>query len=330
MARQVKCPKCGRPQELSGYCVQCGLDFRAYARKVREKREAGIAGTTAPETAGLRDIGRLFEDSWSIYKERFATLFILNLLSGAFLLAPVMLLALLGLAAGVFGQDLLGIGAAAGAVTGALAGSVLMFIPIAGLISALENKDMGIKDALRAGRDRLWPFLWLIGLAWLLITGGFLLFAVPGVIYAIWFLPAQFIVVLEKDKGMKALLKSRLYMRGRFWGVFGRAMLIVLLYGTASALPGGGLLFAPFMYIMFYLIYRDLRAEKNRAATAPAGTREKLWIIIPALMGYALIAAIIVAGLFSVFDDKEYIKKLSPTPASMICRYDRSPQGPPL
>lgn len=324
MAKQVKCPKCGRPQELSNFCVECGLDFRAYARRVREQRAAGETTGKPAEATGLRDIGRLFEDSWAIYKDRFATLFLLHLLSGAFMLAPVLLLALLGAAAGIFDPQLLGPGAAAGAITGALMGSVLMFIPIAGLISALDDGGMGIKDALRTGRDKIWSFLWLIGLAWLLITGGFLFFAAPGLIYAVWFLPAQFIVVLEGERGMKALMKSRQYVRGCWWGVFGRMLLIILLYGTASALPGGGLFFAPFMYIMFYLIYSDLKAEKALEGAALPGERESLWIIIPALLGFALLIALIVIAALSTMKDKEYIKIHNPAPASMASGADQS------
>jgi hypothetical protein len=308
MAKQVRCPKCGRPQDLSNFCVECGLDFRAYARRVKEKRAAQGAETAMPTDRGLRDIGKLFEDSWAVYKERFATLFILHLLSVAFLLGPVLALALLGMTAGVMGEEMITIGAGAGAALGALIGSVAMFIPLAGLIAAIGDRGLGVKDSLKAGYGRLWSFLWLMGLAWLLITGGLLLFLVPGLIFAIWFLPAQFIVILEQDRGMSAVMKSRQYVRGRFWDVLGRLLLIMLLYGTANALPGGGLLFAPFMYIMLYLMYTDLRDEKSRAGAKATGTRERLWVIIPAILGFLILAALMAAAALSEMEEKEYIR----------------------
>jgi hypothetical protein len=313
MAKQVKCPKCGRPQELSNFCVECGLDFRAYAQRIRERRAAqGSAQgseATQPPATGLRDIGKLFEDSWAIYKERFATLFILHLLTAAFLLGPVLVLALLGMTAGVMGEEMLGIGAGAGAITGLLIGSVLMFIPMAGLIAALGDKGLGVKDSLRAGYEKLWAFLWLMGLTGFLILGGFILSFIPAVIFFIWFLPAQFIVIIEQERGMSAVMKSRQYVRGQWWGVFGRVLLIMLLSGVAGALPGGSLLFTPFMYIMLYLIYMDLRAEKTTAAPETSGTSDRLWIIIPALLGYLLIAGFIVVAALSEMEEKEYIER---------------------
>lgn len=312
MAQQVRCPKCGISQELSNFCAGCGLDFRAYARRARERRASGGAETASPSVAGMRDIGRLLEDSWAIYKERFATLFILHLLSVAFILGPVILLALLGMTAGIFGEELLVIGAGAGAATGALIGSVLMFIPMAGLISALGDKDLGVKDSLRAGYGKLWSFLWLVGLIGLFIAGGFLFFFIPGLVFTIWFLPAQFIVILENEKGMNAVMKSRHYVRDHWWGVLGRLLLIMLFSGMAGVLPGGSLLFAPFMYIMLYLIYTDLRSCKATDGAKAPEKPDRLWIIIPTVLGYLLLIALLVIAALSGMEEKQYI--LGPAP----------------
>jgi len=309
MAKQIKCPKCGRPQGLSNFCVECGLDFREYIRRQREKRAEHRTEGPAKATEGIRDIGKLFEDSWVIYKERFAPLFILNLLVGAFLLVPVLALALIGMSAGVLGSDMTGIGAGAGAAVGFLIGSVLMFIPMAGLIAALGDNTLGVKDALKAGIDRLWPFLWLVGLSTFFITGGFLLFLIPGVIFFIWFLPAQFIVILEPEKGMDALTKSMTYTSGQWWNLLGRFFLIALLAGIAGVFPGGSLLFSPFMYVMLYLIYCDLKTEKG-LTVSPAGeaARSRLWLFVPALLGYVLLTAMMIIAALSTIKDRQYIK----------------------
>jgi len=308
MAKQIKCPKCGRPQELSNFCVECGLDFREYIRRQKEKRAAHEATDSALTTGSIRDIGKLFEDSWVIYKERFAPLFILNLLVGVFLLVPVLVLALLGMSAGVLGSEMMGIGAGAGAVVGLLIGSVLMFIPMAGLIAALGDKTLGVKDALKTGIDRLWPFLWLVGLSTFFITGGFLLLFIPGVILFIWLLPAQFIVLLEPQRGMDVLMKSMAYTRGQWWNLMGRVLLIVLLAGIAGVFPGGSLLFSPFMYIMLYLIYCDLKAVNGAKALPSTGApRSSLWLFVPALLGYALLVALIVTAALSEIK-RQYVK----------------------
>lgn len=309
MAKQIKCPKCGRPQELSNFCVECGLDFREYTQRLREKNAARDIWEFPLPVGGLRDIGKLFEDSWAIYKERFTTLFLLNLLTWAFLLGPVLVLSLLGMTAGAFNQDLLGIGAGAGAAIGVLIGSVLIFIPFAGLIAALGDSTLGIKEALKVGIARLWPFLWLMGLAWFFIMGGFLLFFIPGVIFLIWFLPAQFIVMLEPERGMNAIMKSMTYTRGQWWNLMGRVLLIALLAGIAGVFPGGSLLFSPFMYTMLYLIYCDLKSEKEQAAPPAARTApSRLWLFVPALLGYALFAAMIIIAALSAMEDRQYIK----------------------
>ncbi len=41
--KQVRCPKCGTVQPFGDKCVSCGLDFKEYARRLREKRAAGGA-----------------------------------------------------------------------------------------------------------------------------------------------------------------------------------------------------------------------------------------------------------------------------------------------
>jgi len=47
-------------------------------------------------------------------------------------------------------------------------------------------------------------------------TGGFLFLIIPGIIFLVWFIFAQFIIFAEDDRGMNAILKSKEYVRGKW------------------------------------------------------------------------------------------------------------------
>jgi len=240
----------------------------------------------------LRDLGTLFRDSWEIYLQRIGTLMGLYLLSIGLMFGPVALFGGIGALAIPFAPDLASALIGAGVITGCLVGSFGLFWGIAGLVCAVGDQSLGIKAALGRAGERYWGFLWIFSLVGYLISGGFLLFVVPGILFSIWFMFGQFILADEGIPGMSALMKSKAYTEGYFFEVFIRLLLVWAASSLLGLIPIAGpllsILFMPYMMIFLYLIYADLRA--GRAEIVPTGSqREKvLWILVGSL-GYIII-----------------------------------------
>lgn len=83
-----------------------------------------------------------------------------------------------------------------------------------------SNEKIGIKESYRRGWSKFGSFILVSILSVILIGSGFLLLIIPGFIFAIWFSLATFIVIEENIGGMDALLKSREYVKGRWWEIF--------------------------------------------------------------------------------------------------------------
>jgi hypothetical protein len=248
--------------------------------------------TAHGEISALSD---LFREAWETYKRRLGTLIALYLLSFLFF----------ALAFGVFFgfgflvSLLLGESKAvivAGAITGALAGMLVMTWGIAAVAYAVVDEQIGIKDSLGKAWDKVGAFLWFFSVFGYLITGGFLLFFFPGVIFLVWFSFGQFILAAEGQKGMDALLKSKEYVRGQWFDVFARLFVIYALSGLIGAVPFVGpllsLLFAPFMMIFLFLIYRDLRGLKTDVPFAYSSAEKWKWLGV-ATLGYLVLPVFI-------------------------------------
>lgn len=327
--RIVKCPLCNKRQPLGAKCVNCGLDFLDYARRLKEKRKAqeereaeapaeeprptepqelgeepiAIALPTLPVEPSMSSVGDLLGNTWLIYKGRFLMLLGLYLLAVAAFIVPVAALTFVGTVMAASMPEA-GQAVAFGAgMLGGLLGMVASIGAFGGFISASCDETQKFSEALRSGWRNLWFLLWLYLVAGYIITGGFLLFILPGIAFTVWFFASQFIVFEEREKGMDAMLKSRAYVRGHWWGVFWRLVVISVLGMVVSIVPVvGGLLFTPFMMIFMAHIYKDLRSMKGRDVeyTASAGAKAK-WLAL-ATAGYALpvAAAVLLFGLTSL------------------------------
>ncbi|TET84849.1 MAG: hypothetical protein E3J36_00300 [Candidatus Nealsonbacteria bacterium] len=154
---------------------------------------------------------------------------------------------------------------------------VTTFISILGsasLISAVKEvpKNWKIKDALKEGWFKYWPFLLVSLLTGLVIGLGFLLFIVPGIIFVIWLAFSAYTVICEDKKGFKALSRSRELVKGHWWATAKRVLAIMIITFPlslgAQSIPYLGqlaftILFTPFSIIYYYLIYQNLREIKD-------------------------------------------------------------------
>lgn len=104
----------------------------------------------------------------------------------------------------------------------------------------LDNKkaDFKIKDVLAV----FWPALAISVLVGLITIGGFLLVLVPGILFTTWYAFSVYLAVLEKKRGVGALLKeSREMSRGRFGQIFWRLILPSVFWALIAYLVLAGI-----------------------------------------------------------------------------------------
>ncbi len=107
---------------------------------------------------------------------------------------------------------------------------------------------------------------------------GLIFFIIPGIIIGVWYGFAIYIVV-TKDIGIfDAFRESREFARGRFMGILGRFIVIILVTIIISIflsiIPFIGTLVATLaqpLFVMFlFLLYKDLVRVKGSQSSAPA------------------------------------------------------------
>lgn len=277
----------------------------------------------APNTASrLPDIGVLLKETWELYKKRVGTFLLISLI-------PSLISSFWALfSAGYFAvsRDNINITLLTGIliIIAAIAVIFFWFWSQVALLFAIKDSEenIGFKESFRRGWHKIGSYLWISILSALVVIGGYLLLIVPGIIFAIWFSLAAFVLVTENIKGMDALLKSREYIKGRWGGVFWRFIgfgLIVSLILAALAIvlyllklqtvnnffnPIIALFLAPFATAYAFLVYRHLKAEKGDFVFQPQ--KKGLFIFI-AILGFVIPTLIgVIGGVLSL------IKKFSP------------------
>lgn len=192
------------------------------------------------------------------------------------MLIPMVLSFIGGLFAPTPAEQLIGIGfSPAYIVMMLLSGILNIFMSIA-LILAIQNNSLKITSAYKQSVSFVWRYFVMSIVMSVLLFIGFLLFIIPGIILSVWFSFATFVLVIERGGIIDSLKKSREYVRGRWWAVFGRLialgvlMIIIglVISSLASVLSGtlGNALvsalvmvLAPFGVAYVYLMYQDVK-----------------------------------------------------------------------
>lgn len=112
----------------------------------------------------------------------------------------------------------------------------------AALILALNNSTLSATQAYKDGFPHFFKYLVLSLLIGLIVMVGLVLLVVPGIIFMVWFSLAAYVLLLENSSIIDSLKKSREYVRGRWWPVFGKILMMILfsiLAGFALGLIAG-------------------------------------------------------------------------------------------
>lgn len=204
-----------------------------------------------PHELSLATLTELFQQVLEIYRKRWKTLVgIILLANGVSILVLIAGAILLAGTYQIF-KD-----------------SIVLFIPVGfmligvffvqiwqslALIDAFSVDHGGVVNSYHRTKARLVSYVWINVLQAALVWGGFLLFVIPGVIFSIWFLFAPYIFLLEGEKGMHALLKSREYVRHLWWQI----AWLTFIGGICISLFSLGVTTAPALFIMAIDFLRD-------------------------------------------------------------------------
>ena len=252
-------------------------------------------------TAGkLRPFGELFKQTWEIYTAKLDVLLILFILPflanlGAGLFNRNQTTGSSGLSGSIFNTSMSGNSAHySGGTVAAVFVAVVIFVLVslwiqAATIFVIDSSETkpSASDALAKGWPLVLPMFVVALLTGLAILGGLILLIIPGIIFAVWFIFSNLIVVLEGKRGTEALKASKSLVTGRWGAVFGRFVLLVLsilailiVIGIVAALFRGlgfvvsavfsSFLITPLEAIFLYVLYKDLKANPQLAEAKPA------------------------------------------------------------
>ncbi len=232
------------------------------------------------QTSSLISIGELLSKTWQVYKSKIKVFLGIMLLPVLINIVFFLVAAGAGLA-GLAGKQFLKI-SLGGALPFMIVLGIILFLgviiiglwaQIALLFAIKERKQqIGIKASFAKGWHKIISFLWISILTSLVTMAGFLLLVVPGIIFAVWFSLAPYVLVSEGLKGKKALSRSRQLVKGNWGKVFWRLFIITaisliisisLSFITNVANLIIPLFLTPFVIVYTYLLYENIKRLKE-------------------------------------------------------------------
>lgn len=228
----------------------------------------------------------LIKESFDIYKQKIKPILILLAI---FVVVTIILTVLLG--GGLFLSLLLAKTSGVSADTfKALAFSPALFlfilayafwftfIGLSFLILAIKPAETRLKEIFQETWRKFGQYLWLVILTSFFIILSSLFFIIPGIIVGTYLTFYSYVFIIEGEKGMSALKRSWALVKGNWWKVFGRLILLNIVFGTIVILLSSindllGSVFQslsmPFGIIFAYLIYLELKRSKEIQAPTP-------------------------------------------------------------
>ena len=146
---------------------------------------------------------------------------------------------------------------------------ISFLVQIAFIFIAKErNSSINMQQSLLKAWSIANSFVWISFLVGLCVLGGFILFIIPGIIFATYFSFSNYILVSENKKGKLALIESKRLVKGNWWQIFGRLLTVGIFAAIISWIPFLGSFInifftTPFIYIYTYLMYEDLKKIKS-------------------------------------------------------------------
>src|SRR3989338_1153580 len=277
---------------------------------------------------------RLLKEAFEYYKKRAFTLIGISLVPFVIAFAfiaigaiAILLLSFLSAGAGIFIAGSIFALVVAFIITLLIFGIWAQAALFMGIVASDEN--IGIRESFRRARGKILSMYWVMILSIFIFIGGFVLLIIPALIFATWFSFSIFLFFAEGTRGLDALLKSKEYVRGRFWGVLGRIVFMFTLFMMVVYAPlivfgfeteERGLLFSgvissplvgsiltnifsfilgPLFSLYYFVLYRNLKALKGEFVYF-ASRRARVNFSLVGALG-VVAPLIVVAGLMFSF-----------------------------
>lgn len=241
----------------------------------------------SPSKATLSSVGELLKQSIEIYKQGFKKFLTLQFIPFVSALALFIVIGV-WMMVNLFFKSVLN-PLMVNIIFGFLGLIVLLFAIYISLLSQiaflmmLKNFDFSkkIKDLFAESRPHLLNFVGIFLLVGLICLAGLVLFIVPGLLFIVWYSFAIYVYIFEGIKGWAALKKSKGLVKGYWWPVAWRLLVLMLisllisvpaeffpndsatqnLYNLIASIVK--FLISPIFVIYPYLIYKNLVKINN-------------------------------------------------------------------
>ncbi|MHB2026170.1 MAG: hypothetical protein ACYCPQ_05985 [Elusimicrobiota bacterium] len=248
----------------------------------------------------LLPIPDLLSSSWRLFTSRWTLLMSVAAAGAVATLAALILPFIIPIALwGILPHWILIFAAACAGILGALWFS--SWTPIAMFVAVLDESahPLSFKDCWSKSYPKIVPFSWAYILFSIFVVSGFCFFLVPGVYLGVCLCLTPLVCVAQGDGGILALEKSLYYVRGRWWEVFGRLIVIGFIGFIPGIIPFIGwvaaALLSSFPMSIMAVLYHDLR--RVRESDAPfASSRKTRTLLASSLIG--LVFPIMTALMF--------------------------------
>lgn len=134
-----------------------------------------------------------------------------------------------------------------------------------------EGTTETIGEAVTYGFKNFFSYLFIGLMAGLVVVVGLILLLIPGIYLIILFSLISAVYIVEGQRGIAVLKRSSALVKGYFWAVFGRiivlslatSFLVALFFGNSPIISNLVTAFvAPFSAAYTYLIYKNLKTIK--------------------------------------------------------------------
>lgn len=180
------------------------------------------------------------------------------------------------------------------------------------------KEDAGVKQSFQKAFQILFPYFWIFVLLTFIITGGFILFIIPGILFTIWFSLTFYVLIFEQKQGISALFQSQELISGKFWQALWRFFVFGLIFFIIPAVAAVGfeaaeidvghnitlfvrLFSIPLSLVYGFLIYQNLKEIKPETSLIIPSLKRKLKYAIPAVLGLVIWTYFIAYTIYGFF-----------------------------
>lgn len=252
----------------------------------------------------LDPIGALFANSWKRFEERFTVTVEIFAVPAALIVLSKLLFAHMTPAA-------FGLGAIVYLVS-----IVVSIIASLALISAF-GKNTNFAESYGTGIKLFWPGIWIAILVLLATLGGLIMLIIPGIILMVQLGFSNYVLVIDNKRGMGAIAQSRAYVKGHWWAIVGRILLLTLIFIVAGIVILApltlllGKIFGAILYGIFivfitpfavsyqYELFHNLRRLKPHVATEVAKSDSSFLKVamVVGIIGAVLIPVLVIEAI---------------------------------